>query len=155
MTRGRGGDGAAFSTTSGCGGRRINAAKPEGRSHAVGSPSSGTPTIGPSTEHAPAVTVLYAVAIAMITVVPMRVTTDRLTRVNVVPLASVAPASPRRTEFTHRAAASVTRLAISAVHAMRRPLYWWGAPRRFIERLLFLFVMPSSATAITYGLSFS
>ena len=37
-----------------------------------------------------AIAVLYAVAVALITVVPMRVTTDKLTRVNVVPLASVA-----------------------------------------------------------------
>ena len=37
-----------------------------------------------------AVTVLYVVAILMITVAPMRVTADKLTRVNVVPLASVA-----------------------------------------------------------------
>jgi glycopeptide antibiotics resistance protein len=34
--------------------------------------------------------VLYAAAVAMITVVPMRATADKLTRVNVVPLASVA-----------------------------------------------------------------
>ena len=37
-----------------------------------------------------AISVLYAVAIVMITVVPMRVTDDRVTRVNVVPLTSVA-----------------------------------------------------------------
>ena len=35
------------------------------------------------------ITVLYAVAVVMITVVPMRATTDKSTRVNVVPLASV------------------------------------------------------------------
>ena len=37
-----------------------------------------------------AITVLYAVAVAMITVVPMGVTADKMTRVNIVPLASVA-----------------------------------------------------------------
>ena len=37
-----------------------------------------------------AIAAVYVVAVAMITVVPMRVTTDKLTRVNVVPLASVA-----------------------------------------------------------------
>jgi glycopeptide antibiotics resistance protein len=37
-----------------------------------------------------AITVPYAAAVVMITVVPMRATADRLTRVNVVPLASVA-----------------------------------------------------------------
>ena len=37
-----------------------------------------------------AISLLYAAAVVMITVVPMRVTTDKLTRVNVVPLASVA-----------------------------------------------------------------
>jgi glycopeptide antibiotics resistance protein len=44
--------------------------------------------LGPNTLLA--IAVLYAVAVAMITVVPMRATADKLTRVNVVPLASVA-----------------------------------------------------------------
>jgi len=60
------------------------------RRSAIGSPLQETQRLRLGRNTLFAIAALYVVAVAMITVVPMRVTTDRLTRVNVVPLASVA-----------------------------------------------------------------
>ena len=45
--------------------------------------------------------VLYAVAVAVITIVPLHATTDRTTRVNVVPLASVAACLSGKSHDVH------------------------------------------------------